>query len=63
MTIYDKIAERAKARDLPIYKLEKAAGIGNGVIGAWKEGEPNLSTLRKVAAVLECTIDELVSDG
>ena len=59
-TIYDRVAARAKEKGLPIYKVEKMAGIGNGVISGWKEGEPRLDTLRKVTKVLGCTIDELI---
>lgn len=61
MTIYERIVKRAEAIPMPIYQLEKAAGIGNGVIRKWKKKDPrNAVTLRKIAAVLDCTIDDLI---
>lgn len=62
MTIYEVIAKMAKEKEIPIYKLERAAGIGNGVIRRWGESDPSTSALRKVAAVLDCTIDDLLGD-
>lgn len=60
MSIYEKIAAIAAERKIPIYKLEKEAGIGNGVISGWKEGQPQVDTLKKVADALEVSIEELI---
>lgn len=41
--------------------LERAAGVANGVIGKWKTSGANIETLLKVADVLKCKVDDLVS--
>lgn len=60
--IYERIKAIATEKGLPIYQLEKAAGIGNGVIAGWKESAPRVDTLKRVAEVLGVTIDELVKE-
>lgn len=61
--IYDNILTLAKEKKLPISRLEKLAGIGNGVIRKWRGKDPrNAITLRKIASVLDVTIDELINE-
>lgn len=60
MTLYDKVKEIADERKMTICALEKEAGVGNGVIGKWRKSVGNIETVKKVAAVLEVPIDELV---
>lgn len=59
-TIYDNIAKLANEKGISIYKIEQEAGLGNGVIGRWRESSPNIDTLKKVADVLEVPIEELL---
>lgn len=60
LNLYDRVKELADERKISICALEKQAGIGNGVIGKWRESVGNFETVRKVAAALEVPIDELV---
>ena len=54
----DKIREKANSKGMSLTQLEEAAGIGNGVIGKWKEvSMPNMRTLTKIATVLEVPLD------
>lgn len=62
MTTYEKVKKAATAQGLPIYKLEQAAGIGNGVIAGWQEGWPKVDTLKKVADALGLPLAELMGD-
>lgn len=60
MNLYEKVAKIAAEKELPIYKVEKLAGVANGTIGGWRESDPQVSTLKKVADVLEVSIEELI---
>lgn len=52
-----KMAEK----NLSIAGLEKEAGLGNGVIVKWfGKVNPSVDSLKKVADVLGCTLDELL---
>lgn len=57
--IYEAVKKRADDIGLSIAELEKVAGIANGTIGGWRNGQPLATTLRKVADVLGCTVNEL----
>lgn len=60
MTIYDKVKEAAVKAGYNISKLEKEAGLGNGTISGWKDGDPKVGTLKRVADVLKMKIEELL---
>lgn len=57
------IKEKCKEKGLSIFALEKKAGIGNGTIARWDTSSPTLDSLQAVAKVLECTVDELLTDA
>lgn len=61
MQIYDRIRELCDEREIPIYELERQAGIGNSVIRKWNESSPNLATLLKVAKVLDVKLEDLIA--
>ena len=42
-------------------KLERAADVGNGVIKDWANRNPSLRNLIKVADLLGCSLDDLIS--
>ena len=50
-------------RGISIYALEKEANIGNGTIKRWDKSSPTVNSLQAVAKVLECTVDELLSES
>lgn len=58
--IYDNIKTLADKKGLSIAEIEKRAQIGNGIIGKWKESNPNIDSLAKVAKVLNVSINTLV---
>lgn len=60
--IYEKICKFAKRRNLSINKLEGKAGLSTGSICKWgKSVSPTVKNLKKVADILGCTVDELIS--
>lgn len=61
MAIYERVKELAEQRDMPLYKLEKAAGIAQGSISKWKEISPSIEKVATVAKLLNVTVDELIS--
>lgn len=58
--IHDNIRALCEKKQISVKELERKAGVSNGIVGKWKDAEPNLGSLRKIAAVLDCTIDELI---
>ena len=60
--IATKIKELCKQRGLSVAEVEKAAGIGNGVIRRWDEKSPTFNKLKPVADVLGVTVDELTRE-
>lgn len=55
---------KAEEQRYSIAALERAADLGNGTIGKWRCGniEPMSKSLRAVAKVLGCTVDELLKE-
>lgn len=49
MKIFDKVKEVCLERGISIHALEKETGIGNGTISRWKESNPTVDKLKKVA--------------
>ncbi len=45
-------------------QLADACGVGQSVVSQWESGfcNPKVETLRKLATVLNCTIDELIGN-
>ena len=61
--IYDNIRRRAKERGISINKLEEEANVSTGSICKCGNGiSPTVKNIKKVADILECTVDELISD-
>lgn len=57
--IYDNVAEIAKKKGIPLYKLEKEAGLAQGAISKWKTTNPRVDSLLSVAQVLSVSIGRL----
>lgn len=62
MYIYDKIKKICKEKGLSVTYVEKKAELGNGLISKWNDSVPSVANLKKVASILEVTIDELIGD-
>lgn len=58
--IYQNIASYCKRNNISISDFEKKCGIGNGVVGGWKNGKstPNLKSLSKIANATGIPISE-----
>lgn len=59
-TIYDRVKEIALRRGLTIAAIENQAKIANGTISGWKASKPYAETLKKVADVLDVSIEDLL---
>ena len=60
--IYDNIKRLCDERGITIQALEIRAGLGNGVIGKWREHDPGVFYLKKAADALGVTVDELLTE-
>lgn len=61
--IYDNIEKICKDRGMSIRELEMQAGLGNGTIGRWKDGDPRVGTLQSVADVLDVPVASLLESN
>ncbi len=59
--LLERIKKLCEEKHMSIAGLEKAAGIANATIRTWDKSNPRIDTLQKVAAVLECSINDLIS--
>lgn len=55
-----KIRELAKEKNMNMKQLELKAGIANGAIGKWVEGDARVDKAYRVAAALDTTIDNIL---
>jgi transcriptional regulator with XRE-family HTH domain len=60
--IYDKIKKICKEKGLSVTYVEKKSELGNGLISKWNDSVPSVANLKKVASILEVTVDELIGD-
>ena len=60
--IYTNILAICEARGIPICKLEKESGIGNGVVRRWDNGSADVWRVKAVADYLGVTVDELLRE-
>jgi transcriptional regulator with XRE-family HTH domain len=60
--IYDKIKKICKEKGLSVTYVEKKAELGNGLISKWNDSVPSVANLKKVASILEVTVDDLIGD-
>jgi transcriptional regulator with XRE-family HTH domain len=60
--IYDNVKALADKRKISIAELERKAKLGNGTIGGWKDSNPNLESLNKVAKALDVNVTTLLKN-
>jgi repressor LexA len=60
--LFDKICDKCREIGISVAKLEKDAGLGNATIRGWKKSAPTVDNLKRVAAILGCTVDELLEE-
>lgn len=61
--LFEKISELCEKNGTTIARLEKDAGLGNATVRGWKKSSPSAENLKKVADLLGCTVDELLTDN
>ena len=60
MNLYEVICQISKEKNISINQLEERAGLSTGSIYKWKTVSPTVKNLKKVAEVLETTVDSLL---
>ena len=60
--VLDNIKRLCEQKGVSIYALEKATGIGNGVIAKWAIHNPRIDQLKRVADYFGCTVDCLLKE-
>lgn len=60
--IFDNISEVAKSKKIPLYVVEKKAGLAAGAISKWKYVNPRINNLLAVAMVLGVSINRLTQN-
>jgi len=59
--LVQNIRARCKAAGISISALEKATGLGNGIISRWDESSPRLENVQRVANFFGVSVDDLVN--
>ena len=60
--IYTNILAICETRGIPIRKLERESGLGNGVVRKWDDISPQVRFVKAVADYLGVTVDELLRE-
>lgn len=58
--IYDNICKKTKKVEISINELEKRAHISTGSIYKWNTVSPTIRNIKKVADILNCSIEDLL---
>lgn len=58
--MYKVIKEICDKKGISVAQLERDAGLGNGTISGWKDGDVRLTNLDKVAEALGMKTETLV---
>ena len=58
--VYNNVMKICEEKGITIFALEKKAELGNGTIRSWKDSNPTIKTLSKVASALEVPIAKLL---
>lgn len=61
--LFEKIIEFCKENNIPIYIFERECDLGNGTIASWKESNPRIDSVRKVAKRMGISIGELLGES
>lgn len=60
LNLYEVIYQISKEKNISINQLEEKAGLSTGSIYKWNTVSPTVKNLKKVAEVLETTVDSLL---
>ena len=58
--IVANIKELCKAKRVSLSEVERATGLGNGVIRRWDEVSPRVESVKRVADYFGVTVDDLL---
>ena len=60
--LYDAVVDACKDKGMSIYAVEKAAGVANGTIRAWKDSAalPRIDTVLRVSNVIGVPVGQLM---
>lgn len=61
MTVFERIENLRKSRNISQGKLEKELGFSNGSISKWKTSTPNPERLQKLAEYFNVSMDYLLN--
>lgn len=61
--VFDNISALCRSHGISIAKLEKECGLGNATIRRWKDSEPTLSNLLKVANFFGISVSEICENS
>lgn len=59
----NQIKTKSKNARITIRELEKRAQLGENTIYRWDNAPPSIDKVARVARVLGCTVDELITDA
>jgi hypothetical protein len=59
--VYDNIVKKAKDKEISINSIEKEALLSRGSVCKWNSVSPSVKNLKKVADILGCTTDDLLT--
>lgn len=59
--VLDNISRLCKKRNITFAELERETGLGNGTVRRWKDMNPRVDLLKKVADFFGVTLDDLVN--
>lgn len=61
--LYEKVKVLAEKKGVSINRLEKDLGFSSSYISKWKVSIPSAENLRKTAAYLGTTVEELLKES
>jgi transcriptional regulator with XRE-family HTH domain len=61
--LYDRVKEEADKQGKTIRDVERAAGMSNGSLAAWKQSSPKVVSLVKVADALGISPAKLIGEN
>lgn len=62
MTIFERVIELAKQKNLSLREIESKAGIAEKALYKWKTYNPRVENVQKVADVLGVSVDYLLGN-
>ncbi|WP_434310473.1 helix-turn-helix domain-containing protein [Hominifimenecus sp. rT4P-3] len=60
--LYNNVVDICEKRGITLCRLEKELGFGNGSVRKWKECEPGIQRVMKVAKYLGVSVGRLLED-